>query len=101
MGELMAFLSANPLTVKLAELISLSQRLRPIKVFTYPCALAKLIASGQATGRAQDPAGELKAALAKAMVDPAVKVQLKGDLDAKRLTTKNDALDGEIKTALG
>ena len=34
MGELMAFRSANPRTVKFAELMSLSQRFLPISVCT-------------------------------------------------------------------
>ncbi|MGA2129563.1 MAG: hypothetical protein ABSG76_25815 [Xanthobacteraceae bacterium] len=62
-------------------------------------ALVRLIASGATAGRS-DPAAELKAGLAKAVADPAVKARLKTELDSGALKTNDPKLDPDIEKAL-
>lgn len=57
---------------------------------------AKTIAAGLSTGRSGNPVAELKSFVIRAAVDPTCKANLKSDLDAQRVTTRNAVLDGEL-----
>jgi hypothetical protein len=62
--------------------------------------LAKMMAGGTATGRAGDPAVELKNAVAKAAAVPAIKEQLKREIASGQIITGNNTLDAEINSLL-
>jgi len=57
---------------------------------------AKSIAAGTPTGRTGNPVAELKAFVIRTASDPSSRANLKADLDAKTITTRNAVLDSEL-----
>jgi len=62
--------------------------------------LAKQIASGVPVGRGGDPAVDMKNAIAKAATNPAIKAQLKSEVESRQITTGDAKLNAEIVSAL-
>ena len=61
---------------------------------------AKAIASGTPTGRNGNPVAELKAFAVRAAADPVSRADLKSDLDAHTITTRNTVIDSELSDIL-
>jgi hypothetical protein len=79
-----------------ASTLSESDRANPQMNAKLARVSAKAIASGLSTGRSGNPVAELKAFIVRAAADPPSRTDLKSDLDAQRLTTRNAVIDGEL-----